>query len=79
MTSEQIREMMLLSLKTHAKGHIDKHIANVEIYLANPVGIGEHSDIMESVEKELLEVAKYDDILEMVTKYIEYINGKNAN
>ena len=71
MTSEQIREMMLLSLKTHAKGHIDNHIANVEIYLANPVGIGEHSDIMESVEKELLEVAKYDDILEMVTKYIE--------
>ena len=42
MTSEQIREMMLLSLKTHAKGHIDKHISNVEIYLANPVGIGEH-------------------------------------
>ena len=71
MTSEQIREMMLLSLTTHAKGHIDKHIANVEIYLANPVGIGEHSDIMESVEKELLEVAKYDDILEMVEKYIE--------
>ena len=66
MTSEQIREMMLLSLKTHAKGHIDK-----EIYLANPVGIGEHSDIMESVEKELLEVAKYDDILTVVEKYIE--------
>ena len=71
MTSEQIREMMLLSLKTHAKGHIDNPISNVEIYLANPVGIGEHSDIMESVEKELLEVAKYDDILTVVEKYIE--------
>lgn len=71
MTGEQIREMMLVSLKTHAKGHIDKHITNVEIYLANPAGIGEHSDIVESVEKELMEVAKYDDVLEMIEKYIE--------
>ena len=71
MTSEQIREMMVLSLKNQAKGHIDKHIANVEIYLHNPAGIGEHSDIVESVEKELMEVAKYDDVLEMIEKYIE--------
>ena len=71
MTSEQIREMMVLSLKNYAKGHIDKHIANVEIYLHNPAGIGEHSDIVESVEKELMEVAKYDDVLEMIEKYIE--------
>ena len=71
MTSEQIREMMVLSLKNHAKRHIDKHIANVEIYLHNPAGIGEHSDIVESVEKELMEVAKYDDVLEMIEKYIE--------
>jgi hypothetical protein len=71
MTSEQIREMMVLSLKNHAKGHIDKHIANVEIYLHNPAGIGEHSDIVESVEKELMEVAKYDDVIEMIEKYIE--------
>ena len=63
--------MMVLSLKNHAKGHIYKHIANVEIYLHNTAGIGEHSDIVESVEKELMEVAKYDDVLEMIEKYIE--------
>jgi hypothetical protein len=31
---------------------------NVEVYLTNPVGIGEHSDIIETIEKELDEIAK---------------------
>ena len=66
-----MRYKMIEAMRSHAKGHIDKHKMNVEVYLNNPAGIGEHSDIMESVEKELLEVAKYDDILTMVEKYIE--------
>jgi hypothetical protein len=54
---------------THAKGHVDKHIANVEVYLANPAGIGEHSDIIEAIEIELEAIAKYNDQIEMINKY----------
>ena len=73
MTSEQIREMMILSLKTHAKGHIDKHIANVEIYLANPAGIGEHSDIMEAMQCELDKVAVHEDRLDILNNYFNEV------
>jgi len=45
-----MRDLLLTSTLTHAKGHVDKHIANVEVYLANPAGIGEHSDIIEAIE-----------------------------
>jgi hypothetical protein len=55
---------------SHAKGHVDKHLANVEVLLNHPAGIGEHGDIIEEIEKELEEVAKYDDLLEMVEKYL---------
>jgi hypothetical protein len=68
-----MRELLIEAFKSHAKGHIDKHIANVEVYLANPVGIGEHSDIMEAVEIEVEQIAKYDDQLEMIMKYFKEI------
>jgi len=64
-----MREQMLKAAELHAQGHIEKHRINIEIYLKNPMGIGEHSDIMESVEIELAEMAKYHDQLEMLKKY----------
>jgi len=39
------------------------------VYLKNPAGIGEHSDIMEAIEGELSQMAEYDDKLEMLDKY----------
>lgn len=64
-----MRAQMIDALKAHAKGHIEKHRANVEIYLNNPVGIGEHSDLIEAVEKELNMIAEYHDQLEVLEKY----------
>ena len=68
---ENMRELLLNAFKSHAKGHIDKHLANIEVYLANPAGIGEHSDIIDAIEIEMKKVAEYDDLLEMVSKYLE--------
>ena len=66
-----MRQKMIDALKDHAKGHIKKHTMNVEIYLTNPVGVGEHPDIIEAIEKELEMIAKYNDQLEIINKYIE--------
>jgi hypothetical protein len=60
---------MLNAVRRHASAHIEKHRINIEVYLANPVGIGEHSDIMDAIEKELEEMAKYHDHLEILDKY----------
>ena len=74
-----MREKLLKAVKSHAQGHIDKHVANIEVYLANPAGIGEHSDIIEAIEVELEEIAKYQDQLDIVEKYFsnqtQSING----
>ena len=42
---------------------------NVEVYLENPAGIGEHSDVVEAVIAELNKLAEADDRLEMLNKY----------
>lgn len=58
------------SFLSHAQGHIDKHVANAKVLMNNPCGIGEHGDIIEEIEKELEEVAKYHDLKEMAEKYL---------
>ena len=52
---------LIEAVKKHAEGHIAKHVANIEVYLINPAGIGEHSDIIEAIEEELNQIAMYND------------------
>jgi hypothetical protein len=68
--AEYNRKNMIEAIKEHAKGHIKKHSMNVEIYLKNAAGVGEHPDIMEAVEKELKIIAEYDDQLEVIRKIL---------
>ena len=65
-----MRETIIKALISHAQGDIEKHKANIEIYLTNPAGIGEHSDVMEAIEHELDMIAKYMDQIEVIQKYI---------
>ena len=62
-------EQLILALKAHAKGHIEKHKANVILLLQKSSGIAEHPDTLETIEKELGIIAEYDDQLEMLDKY----------
>ena len=68
-----MRDMMLNALKSFYVGNINRHIANVEVYLRMTVGIGEHSDIQETIDKEIEKIAQFDDRLAMVMKYFERI------
>ena len=66
-----MRDLLLTSTLAHAKGHVDKHIANIEVYLAHPVGIGEHPDVMSALEAEVSAISHWHDQLEVIEKYIE--------
>ena len=66
-----MREQLVTALVAHAHGDIQKHVANVEIYLNNPAGIGEHSNVVEAIEQELNMVAKYQDQLDIINKYFK--------
>jgi uncharacterized protein (DUF342 family) len=64
-----MRKQMIEALKAHAQAHINKHKMNVEVFLNNPVGVGEHPAIMDSIEAEIEEIAKYEDQLEVLNKH----------
>ena len=77
-----MRKEILDASRLHFKAHIEKHRINVENLLQKGVGVAEHPDIMETIEKELEIIAEYDDKLEIIKKYFplknsgkEVING----
>jgi len=69
MMNTDMKKEMIDAVRAHANGHIAKHKLNVEVYFANAVGIGEHSNIIESIEVELGEISKYHDQIDMLNLY----------
>ena len=66
-----MRDQLIRALLAHAQGDIQKHVANVEVYLTNPAGIGEHSNVVEAIEQEINEIAKYQDQIDIIYKYFK--------
>jgi hypothetical protein len=64
-----LRQTLIDAAKKHADAEIDLHKANIEVYMQQVVGIGEHSDIIETIQKELDKMATAHDRLEMLNKY----------
>jgi len=57
---------ILEAVRKHAEGHVAIHKANIDVYMTNPAGIGEHSDISEAVIEELKKIAEWDDVIEAI-------------
>jgi len=66
-----MRTEMIGVLKQHFEAHILKHKMNVDIMLANPMAIHEHTDLMDAIEKEVELIAEYHDKLEVMNTYFK--------
>lgn len=64
-----LRQQMINAARKHAEAEIELHKTNIEVYMQNVVGIGEHSDIIETIQKELDSMATAHDRLEMLDKH----------
>ena len=64
-----LREDILKNQIIYYNGLIAKHQQNVEIYLNQPVGIGEHSDVMSAIETEITSIAQAHEKIEVINHY----------
>ena len=64
-----LRELTVTSLLEQAQGEISKAKTNVEIYLHNPVGIGEHSDVLGAIQDQLDIIAKAEERIDVINKH----------
>lgn len=57
------------AIQTKLRGERDEHLADLNIYLKNPVGVGEHPDIGEVIQKKIEKIDSLDSQIECVDKY----------
>ena len=73
-----MRTDLIKASELHFKAHIEKHRINIENLLEKGVGVAEHPDIMDTIEKELEIMAEYDDKLSVLNKYFSIDNGSKG-
>ena len=64
-----MRDEFIKASRIHFNAMIERHKMNVENLINNSVGVAEHPDVMNSIEKELGIMAEYDDKLAVLEKY----------
>jgi hypothetical protein len=64
-----LRTTLLTALRGDAEGNIAKAKANVEVYLHNPVGIGEHPDVLGAIQEQLDIIAHEEERIEVIDKH----------
>lgn len=52
------------AMKMYLEGRLAYHKANVSTFLAQPVGVAEHGDFMETFEQQLEKVAYYKELID---------------
>ena len=66
-----MRREILQALKAEATGNIEKARLNIEIYLKNPVGIGEHPDVLAAMQDQVDLIAKEEERIAVLQKYFD--------
>lgn len=56
---------LIKALVKKLEGEIEVAKANVLVYVRSSVGIGEHGDIVETIEKEIAKITEAEDKLEV--------------
>ena len=64
-----IKVTILESLKDKLKGEIAVAKANVTVYLNNPVGIGEHPEVVQAIESQIEVIATAQEKLDIINKH----------
>tara|TARA_R100000995_G_scaffold83897_2_gene61027 strand:+ start:380 stop:628 length:249 start_codon:yes stop_codon:yes gene_type:complete len=66
----ELRKGYLQSSYNYYISERDKHILDLEVYLSNAAGIGEHPNVGDEIRKKIEEIDKYDSIVStLITRF----------
>ena len=60
---------LLKALIARLQGEVEVAKANVQVYIKNSAGIGEHAGIVEAIETEIEKIAKAEEKIETIQKH----------
>ena len=67
-----MKNKIIEALKAKYSGEMEYHRMNIDVYLKNPVGIGEHPDVLGAIDSEVEKLATVTEKLAtLLTEYPE--------
>ena len=66
-----IKKMILDALEKKYDAEIAEADATIKVYLENPVGIGEHPQIVEEVDKQIAKICRNKEKLEELKNFTD--------
>ena len=67
-----MKNRIIEALKAKYSGEMEYHRMNIDVYLKNPVGIGEHPDVLGAIDSEVEKLATVTEKLAtLLTEYPE--------
>jgi len=69
LANTKMKQQIIEALIAHAEGNIKKHVANINVFLENPAGVGDHEDILGTVVKETKKISENEEVISVLKKY----------
>jgi hypothetical protein len=66
-----IKESMIKALRKKYEADIEEAKATAEVYLQRPVGIGEHPQFIEELDKLVSKIAEADDKIKTINSHFD--------
>ena len=66
-----MKTRILEALQAKYFGEIKEAQANIEIYLANPVGIGEHPEILYAIDSQMAKLTEAQEKFEVLKEFTD--------
>ncbi len=66
---ESLMNSFLIALEAKYKAEMAAAKANIEVYLSNPTGIGEHPDLVEAIDSQIAILAEAEDKLDSLKHF----------
>jgi hypothetical protein len=66
---ESLMNSFIIALEAKYKAEMAAAKANIEVYLTNPTGIGEHPDLVEAIDSQIAILAEAEDKLDALKHF----------
>ena len=63
---KNLEQQIIQALQMKYAGEMEVHRANIDIYLTNPAGIGEHPDVLGAIDSEIEKLAAVAEKLQIL-------------
>lgn len=78
MVDQNVTAAIISSLTSRFKAQRDEAMATIMIYMTNPAGIGDHSEIIEEIDKLFCKATEAEEKMKLLTEKFRVVSSEDG-